>query len=244
MNDQVPQVKKRQSPSAGLTIEEQVTTVYALNLLDQVGLIHLWSLIQKENTAAALPYHNEQHLMNMVSWCGRLYLSDSLAFDQGQLKLLLAAAVLHDVNHSGGLLPDSQNIAKTCEFVDHACNVVNDEQGLRAWLRFNKEAIKSLIRVTEFPFIHEPKTSLQKMLRDADILQNFGVHCCKYLEGLWKEFKTSGQDLSAEELISRQEKFMESVVFYTFTGNAIKVQVGKQVFEEQKAHFLAVKDVN
>lgn len=243
MNDQVPQAQKRRLPSQQLTIEEQVTAVYAINLLDQAGLIHLWSLIQKENTADALPYHNEQHLLNMVSWCGRLYLSDSLAFDPGQLKLLLAAAAMHDVNHSGGLLPDAENIAKTCEFVDHACTVVNDEHGVREWLRFNKEAIKNLIRVTEFPFIHEPKTSLQKILRDADILQNFGVHCCKYLEGLWKEFNRSGQSLSAEDLIGRQEKFMDSVVFYTYTGQAIKATVGKQVFEEQKAHFLA-KAVN
>lgn len=242
MNDQVPEVPKRPLHATPLTIDEQVTAVYAINLLDQMGLHHLWTHIQALNLSAMLPYHNEQHLLNMVSWCGKLYLSDSVAFDKGQLKLLLAAAALHDVNHSGGIRPDADNIREAYHFIDGAIVGVKDAE-TREWLRFNKDAIKNLIRVTEFPFIHEPTTSLQKILRDADLLQNFGAHCCKYLDGLWFEFGRSGTTLSAEELIQRQEVFMENVVFYTYTGQAIKATVGKQVFEEQKAHFLA-KAVN
>jgi len=242
MNELVPKAQQRQLPASQLTIDEQVTAVYAINLLDSVGLIQLWADVQKHNYADSLPYHNEQHLLNMVSWCGKLYLSDSLAFDKGQLKLLLAAACLHDVNHSGGLLPDYQNIAEAFLFIDGAVANIKDPE-TREWLRFNKDAIKNLIRVTEFPFIHEPTTSLQKMLRDADILQNFSGQACKYLNGLWQEFTRSGNVLTAEELIRRQEVFMDTVVFYTYTGQAIKATVGKQVFEEQAAHFLA-KAVN
>lgn len=243
MNDQVPQKRKHRLPPTQLTIDEQVTAVYSINLLDQVGLIHLWSYIQEHNRSDHLPYHNEQHLLNMVSWCGKLYMSDSLAFDVGQLKLLLAAACLHDVNHSGGLRPDNDNIREAYHFIDGATTGVKDAE-TREWLRFNKGAIKNLIRITEFPFVHEPTTSLQKMLRDADILQNFSGHCVKYLNGLWQEFTRSGNVLSAEELIARQEVFMRDVVFYTYTGNAIKDTVGKQVFKEQAEHFLALKDVN
>lgn len=242
MNDQVPQAQQRRLPVAPLTIDEQVTAVYAINLLDQVGLINLWTYIQEHNRADSLPYHNEQHLLNMVSWCGKLYLSDSLAFDKGQLKLLLAAACLHDVNHSGGIRVDHENILEAFLFIDGAVAAIKDPE-TREWLRLNKEGIKGLIRVTEFPFIHEPTTSLQKMLRDADILQNFSGHGCKYLNGLWQEFTRSGNVLTAEELIKRQEVFMATVVFYTYTGQAIKATVGRQVYEQQAAHFLA-KEVN
>lgn len=243
MNDQVPQAQKRRLPASQLTVDEQVTAVYSINLLDQFGLIHLWSYVQENNISADLPYHNEQHLLNMVSWCGKLYMSDSLVFDGGQLKLLLAAACLHDVNHSGGMRPDSENIQEAYLFIDNAASWVKDPD-TKAWLRFNKEAIKNLIKITEFPFVHEPTTSLQKMLRDADILQNFSGHCVKYLNGLWQEFSRSGNVLSAEELIERQEVFMRDVVFYTYTGQAIKATVGRQVFTEQAKHFLALKDVN
>lgn len=238
----IPQAQRRQLPATPLTIEEQVTAVYAINLLDSVGLIELWTRIQKLNRSADLPYHNEQHLLNMVSWAGRLYMSDSLHFDKGQLKLLLAAAACHDVNHSGGLKKDSENILEAYTFIDDASTGIDDPE-LRMWLKFNKQAIKGLIKVTEFPFIYEPTTSLQKILRDADILQNFGVHCCKYLEGLASEFRRAGNELSFEELIARQEVFMREVKFYTYTGQALKATVGNQVFEEQKAHFLA-KRVN
>jgi hypothetical protein len=243
MNDQVPQAQQRRLPAAQLTVDEQVTAVYAINLLDQFGLIHLWSYVQENNISADLPYHNEQHLLNMVSWCGKLYMSDSLTFDAGQLKLLLAAACLHDVMHSGGLRPDSENIEQAYLFIENACSWIKDHD-TKVWLKFNKEAIKNLIKVTEFPFIHEPKSSLQKMIRDADILQNFSGHSCKYLNGLWQEFSRSGNVLSAEELIQRQEVFMRDVVFYTYTGQAIKATVGRQVFTEQAKHFLAAKAVN
>lgn len=219
------------------TIDEQVTAVYAVNLLDQVGLIKLWELVQAKSKSATLPYHNEQHLLNMVAWCGKLYLSESKFFDRGQLKLLLAAACLHDVDHSGGLLKDSENIQNAYSFLDMAIETIQCRD-LQLWLQYNGPSIKALIRVTEFPFVHSPTTSLQKILRDADILQNFSGHCVKYLKGLWDEFTRSGNVMTSTTLIERQEVFMREVVFYTYTGNAIKAVVGPRVFNEQKQHFL------
>lgn len=221
--------------------EEIVNAVWAINLLDQYGLISLWVLVQEENTSTTLPYHNEQHLLNVVAWSGRLYLSESKTYAPDQLRCLLAAAAVHDVLHSGGLTSDEENIKRTIEWFVNAIPRVKDAW-CRAFLQSHAETIIGLITVTQFPFIHEPKTSLQMILRDADILQNFGTHCVKYLGALAMEFAAGGMHLTNEELISRQEVFMRDVKFFTYTGQAIKASVGHAVFAQQRDAFL--KKVN
>lgn len=243
MDKELQQAVKDAAPLfvAPPTVEEVVTATWAINLLDQYGLMPLWALVQAENTSATLPYHNEQHLLNVVAWCGRLYLSESQAYAPDQLRCLLAAAAVHDVLHSGGKTKDAENIQRTIDWFVNAIPRIKD-LFCRAMLQSNVETIIELIRVTEFPFIHRPTTSLQKILRDADILQNFGTHCVKYLKGLAMEFVTAGMELTCEEIIARQEVFMRDVEFFTYTGNAIKATVGKAVFEEQRDAFL--KKVN
>lgn len=225
------------------TTEETLTAVWAINLIDNLGLMELWNLILAENTSVNLPYHNEQHLLNVVAWCGRLYISDSNGYDRKQLMILITSAMIHDINHSGGELPDALNIQNAFEWFANALDRITDLP-LRAWLKHNYEAIVNTVAVTEFPFIHEPKTSLQKILRDADILQNFGVHCVKYLAGLKAEFATAGKPLTNEELISRQAEFMKNVVFFTYTGQSVKQILGPRVFAEQRDAFLNEKKVN
>jgi hypothetical protein len=227
--------------SMPLTVEEVANSVWAMNLLDQYGLMPLWKMIQAENTSANLPYHNEQHLLNVVAWCGRLYFSDSLSLAPDQLRCLLAAAACHDILHSGGKTSDSENIGRTLEWLSNAIPRIKDDQ-CRSFMFNHQHLIYGLITVTEFPFIHQPKTSLQKILRDADILQNFGSHCVKYLKGLAEEFAASGMVLTNEELIARQEVFMRDVEFFTYTGQAIKAAVGNAVFAQQRDAFL--KKVN
>lgn len=243
MDKELQQAVKAAAPHFQIppTTEETVNAVWAINLLDQYGLMPLWALVQEENTSANLPYHNEQHLLNVVAWCGRLYLSDSKAYAPDQLRCLLAAAAVHDILHSGGKTKDAENIQRTIEWFVNAIPRVKD-LFCRAFLQSNAETIINLITVTEFPFIHKPANSLQMILRDADILQNFGAHCVKYLEGLAMEFAASGMVMTNEELIARQEVFMRDVEFFTYTGQAIKASVGHAVFAQQRDAFL--KKVN
>lgn len=243
MDKDLQQAVKNAAPkfTAPPTTEETVNAVWAINLLDQYGLMPLWTLVQAENTSATLPYHNEQHLLNVVAWCGRLYLSESKAYAPDQIRCLLAAAAVHDILHSGGKTKDAENIQRTIDWFVNAIPRISD-LFCRAFLQSNAETIINLITVTEFPFIHKPKTSLQMILRDADILQNFGSHCVKYLKGLAEEFAASGMVLTNEELIARQEVFMRDVEFFTYTGQAIKASVGAAVFAQQRDHFL--KKVN
>lgn len=219
------------------TLDEINTSIWAINLLDNHGLSELWTAIQLENTGSLLPYHNEQHLLNVVAWAGKLYMSESNVYDALQMKILLAAAACHDMNHSGGRLPDSDNIQAACFWMTQFSKTVKDPS-LVMFFKHCLGDVQRLIRVTQFPFVRTPTSSMEKILRDADLLQNFDGHCVKYLRGLSQEFATAGMVLTNEELIARQEVFMRDVVFYTYTGQKIKEILGPQVFARQAAGFI------
>jgi len=112
-----------------------------------------------------LPYHNKYHTYCMVANCyeGSRYLGICVR------KALLAAALFHDANHSGGKLTDDLNIKAALEFfeethaaaVRHGCGM-SDKDYLEA---------RDTIKITKYPYEGDPATMFQKIIRDADLMQ-------------------------------------------------------------------------
>src|ERR1019366_5684420 len=71
---------------------------------------------------------------------------------------ILLAALFHDFNHSGGKLPDNENIK-------------NAVSCIQALLTNIHPLVIDCIECTEYPFVKEPLTIEQRIIRDADLMQ-------------------------------------------------------------------------
>ena len=167
-----------------------------------------WQYVQTNNFSDVLPYHNNTHILTVVKWCGRILGAKGLSAEYN--RALLLAALFHDFRHSGGTKPDADNIqvaiAGLQDFYDKHVKVHP----------FMLELATGCIRVTEYPFVHEPKTPIQMIIRDADILQSFEPNYKEMLmEGLRHEISSArGEKISRRQYFENTVKFMESVTFY------------------------------
>lgn len=188
-------------------------------LLKRYDLFGVREYVDTNNPSRYMPYHNNQHMQEVALNAVKLYRMEEdncqpvaafgPRFDE---MTLLVAGLFHDYGHSGGLLPDKANIAMACEIL----NVYAHKQGADLPGQVCKEAIE-LIRITEFPFVHEPKTSLQRILRDADLLGFLGPHGpYNVISSLRLEMNVKAEKpLSPMEMYERQVEFVKDVTFFT-----------------------------
>lgn len=173
----------------------------------------------ESNSGGFNPYHNNKHMIEVARLADRLYKAESyvptvpVAGDV-QRAILLTAAMLHDLNHTGGAHKDNLNIHFAID-------------GIRAYLHeYPKEfveAVVDLVKLTEYPFVKEPVTIIDKCMRDADILYAVMSGEPKIImEDLRQEMECfHNKPISYEEMLEGQLKFNESVVTYTVLGGVL-----------------------
>lgn len=142
-------------------------------LFEFLDRTHLGALIGRVwdlNLAAEAPYHNNNHIIAVVT-AAYNFACDDPSLTESDLQILITAAIFHDVNHSQR--PDRE-VDNTAAAVDAYCAYVNAcRQTAEA------EAVIYLIQSTHFP--HRPigaaereerptLTHMADLLRDADVL--------------------------------------------------------------------------
>lgn len=168
-----------------------------------------WNYVQQNNFSDVLPYHNNTHILTVVKWCGRILGAKDLSSDLN--RALLLAALFHDFRHSGGSRSDADNIQVA---IAGMRDFYNKHVKVHPYML---DLAERCILVTEYPFIHEPTSPIQRIIRDADILQSFEPNYKEMLlEGLRYELvRSSGQKMSRRQYVEKTVEFMESVTFYT-----------------------------
>ena len=136
--------------------------------------------VRDRNSAADAPYHSYQHLLSVA--LNAVDAARSLRVPRPDQVILIVAALFHDVDHSAGLhKADSYNIGLALgafyRYSRRPDAGLNTEQKL---------TVNSLIRATEFP--HPlPRTLLEQIIQDADILQALEPDGARFLRGLSTE---------------------------------------------------------
>ncbi len=182
-----------------------------------------------KNPSATAPYHNNLHQATValtaqfiVETKGEKHLSlaavENLGWPIFVDAPLFIAGLFHDYGHSGGALEDHINIARATAIVQN----FNIQSG---WMN----EILSLIAVTEYPFIREPKTGARKALRDADLvcalLLTPTMYFQQYVMGLRAEMEVKlGKSISIREFAEGQMKFLDSTKFYAIEGTVLEKQ--------------------
>lgn len=175
-------------------------------------------------------YHNTLHELQHVYWAWSCYVNESAPDGPKEgpnAQDLVMASLYHDHNHSGGRLPDAQNIERAVEFVQREWNV--------------KEPILKLIQVTQFNgegFPVDPENLAERCMRDADLMSIYSQEGHRLLLGLFEEmsgkpFREFSED-QVRDSISRSENFLWLHDMYTDHGRRMK--------DEHLSHSLKVFD--
>ena len=183
-------------------------------LVDRLNLEGFYRYFNELNASTA-PYHNKYHARCMMLNCfeGALFEKCTTV----EVRALVVAAMFHDFNHTGGHEPDEANIRLALEGLNLAQHA---EMFFTPLTEKELELAIRAIRVTQYPFIHEPMTVTEKIIRDADLMQLYEADVptmrAQYL-GLKAEVEISRKvTFTQEEYAVGQRAWLdEYVVWYT-----------------------------
>lgn len=212
-------------------MEKVIARTEAHLYLAKNGLNHALAYVQIENPSNKVPYHNLDHMLTVVKWCGRLAgLCSLTALEE---KALILAAIFHDFDHTAGAEDDDVNIQRALTGLKRFGEIHRVDEELLNLAVDN-------IQVTQFPFIHEPKTVSQKIIRDADLLQSLEPNRQEVLiDGLRKELEVKfKRKITRGEFCENQVKFLDGLKLYTTPAQVIFDAAKPYLFSE----FTAIAD--
>ena len=150
-------------------------------------------------------FHNFRHMMHVT--CETYKIACDMKYweltDKRRFRALLIAAMFHDYDHSNKTLGnDKDEIAKAIMGIKRY--ILPEDKGLLY-------EIEGLISVTEYPHANCDPTTGAKILRDADMSQNFDdVWLQQIIFGLSEEM-----EIEPLELLRRQVSFLNKIKFNT-----------------------------
>lgn len=195
---------------------QEINLIRARMIARSFGIEGAFDHILRVGDENNLPYHNPKHCTTVMRYAFDIAMmlraSDPSSLSDNEVRYLLCACLYHDFAHTG-LNPDVNNIEIA---------VTNMRAGLTSlceteFTEHDLDTIEGIIRVTEFPFVHEPKTLLQQIIRDADLMQPMDVDNIEtVMDGLRAEVNAKfGIELTREQFYYKQVEFMNSVRMYT-----------------------------
>lgn len=177
--------------------------------------------VLKGNPSADVPYHNNKHMTGVWSIGQVMWEAEGEPLDLGgdwAYVALMFVCLLHDYGHSAGQDSDHYNVLSTREFVSEL--IARNGYSLPGRVI---EVIDKAIECTEFPFVIPPRNKLEMVMRDCDVLYaTVSLDPTLVMEDLRAEIQVAAKrDVTYEEMLVGQTKFMESAELFTETGRAI-----------------------
>lgn len=177
----------------------------------------------KLNPSADVPYHNNDHMSVMTDIAVAIYMKECGKIDPHDLTVVIVAGMLHDWNHSAGHFSDKVNIARAVDGFNQYMSwtgsgfVIDNIRGT-----FEEDVVQA-IKCTEFPFVQEPQTLVEKCLRDADILYaSMSQDPELILTELRKEIEVArAHSISREQMCTGQREFFAKAKLYTTIGKEL-----------------------
>jgi len=230
-----------------MSISTQFEDILFLRKIEQLGLKPMWDYILRTNRGNGNGYHNTKHMFDAGKNGWKIWNvevgDESYACDTPEYRLVdvITALLWHDYDHSGGHQPDVENIEDACNAFDHWCSLDEFQDIVKRhnYSGANANCVKRLIRITEFPFIHEPRYIAEKIVRDSDLLYSFKDEAGPILHGLYSELSAAGklpEDMKFAQIVEGQTKFHNEVQLFTQTGVILHTLLVAEVIREQTAY--------
>ena len=165
----------------------------------------------KNNKSNKIPYHNLWHTLCMVRYCNEGALFEGLN-NEDRIDLLIAA-LIHDMNHSGGCMSDEDNvrIAKESGYKLYSkTDVFKDEEDF-------EKRVGRIVNATQYPYVipSDELDKQQQIIRDADLMQS--------IESTWFTHTTCGlcseMDVDIEDFFDMQIDFFKGIKMKNCLGS-------------------------
>lgn len=182
-------------------------------------------------SSKGMKYHDWYHICCVIVSCyeGMKYAlgkpMDSLSDEEGlDLRSVLFAAAFHDIGHAGVKDPDILNVSRSiviaAEFIDQNGLCIGGTVGPCV----SQRLVLDGIQVTQFPFVLEPKSESQKVLRDADLLQILEPTWFDdiYRHMYW-EFCQGPRQITFSEFCKNENAFLHDAKFYSLWWQERKI---------------------
>lgn len=178
------------------------------------------------------PYHNYKHCNDVTTWCEKILLHEGITQLSPEL---LWAALFHDYNHSGGLLPDSENIKNAR--IGLTVKYKHYTQGYAFQFQTGYVLAKAheIIDCTLFDngFPNTPRSLDQQVIRDADLMSVFlpleeSLVMCN---GLYQELLVKQPLLTKQDYWSKNVEFLSNVTWFTSYGKLLSKSLPEKLKE-------------
>lgn len=164
--------------------------------------IKAFKYITNTSQSNTLPYHNINHLLmvfNLAYQAGEYYKLKET--NPGSEIELCLAALFHDVNHSGGKLPDNDNVKLSQEAASEFFKLYYSGKSKP---EISLEKVLDNIKATQFPHEELELSFTQQLIRDCDLLTVLNDnYMFPVFYGLKEEFGT----MSMKEQVKNQTQF-------------------------------------
>jgi hypothetical protein len=195
-------------------LDMQASPEFFEAILDQLDLVELNDWVYLHNPSVYAPYHGAQHETLMTCYAYLACQHEGLLISEH--RLVIAAACMHDFNHSGAdlhpNLDDSHNI-------ERALAGLAKLRGTEPELFFSREwqEISRLIACTRYPYLAEPADLLEKIMRDADMSMPYvdSPLCEKLFLGLRQELAAAGKVYTLDEFANGVIDFYQAGTKHT-----------------------------
>jgi 3'5'-cyclic nucleotide phosphodiesterase len=147
------------------------------------NLVHYFQAVFNNARNLSHPYHNFRHIFHVVWLCHEACEYYRRSLSPRERRNLLIAAMFHDFDHTGMLGNDDVNIMLALRGLER--HILEEDRG-------HLEAIKDLIKATQFPYVSaDNEIELGAMIiRDADLSQSLSVAWIQQvIFGLAQEWK-------------------------------------------------------
>lgn len=168
-----------------------------------------------ELDSAKLPYHNRYHTECMVAnvFEGAVFTNLSPRW----WRSIVAATIAHDAFHTGGHDIDHVNIMRAIEFVKAIINTFADTS--KAFSDEDQKVMLDVVTVTEYPYVRQPITLPEMIIRDADLMQVYELDDDKLVNqyrGLKQEIEIQRSKIFTNaEFAEGCQKFLDGIVWHT-----------------------------
>lgn len=192
------------------------------SVLNSMGHDGAYAYVVEHNNGANNGYHSTLHCFGVAHLVLEIFPSEYLSAEE-QAGILLAA-VFHDFNHTAASVPDLQNIELAITGLRAYRATLKEPTGI-AWANFDLvfQIAEDCIRITEYPFVKEPRGQCEQIIRDADMLfACTNIDTVAIVEGLREELEAKlNVTIPLNAAVEQQARFLDGAKFYTPTGQAI-----------------------
>ena len=241
-----------------LQLQHNINKVFE-EAITHLGLDEMWEYVCKNNkSGSGANYHSTHHMREMATiayWLlNREYYREAFespdaiwAYDQ--CKAMMAACMIHDMNHSLGHRDDDYNIEQA---IDALVVMLQQHPHALGFLSVQSVQIAEVernIRITRFPYSDDmrPNTIYQKCIRDADILYSMQttaaaavVDSLRLEMGVrFEKYRTC----TRHEFIADRMPFIKSCEMFTAAAQAVMTtQIITGTHEKSLTRYAAFED--